>query len=406
MKNILLLTPIYPSLDLPYDTPVVHYFTKEWVKMGYNVCVVHYLVNFPKIVHWITIPFHRYLESKYASVVRHSQASEKEYVYEGVHVKRIPLLKYAPHTRYSKRQIEQAYSKTIDYCRQANYIPDVIISHWVNPQLEIMSMLKDYYNVPTCFVSHDSGTDLKTIYKSEAQNFINKIDVFGYRSDYIKKKFETTFRIKKPSFLCYSGIPQDMVSFNTYCNRDFSAINKFIFVGTLIKRKFPTEIIASLKTSFKDDFFSMTYVGDGAERNNILKEISKLSSTQKVVLAGKLPRNQVVEKLLDNQVFIMISRNETFGLVYLEAMARGCITIASYREGFDGIIKHGVNGFLCEAGDVQGLAELIDEIRNLPIEKINEISRNAIKTASELTDYNVAKNYIKIIEEYADSKDI
>ena len=38
----------------------------------------------------------------------------------------------------------------------------------------------------------------------------------------------------------------------------------------------------------------------------------------------------------------MISELETFGLVYIEAMAAGCITIASRNEGFDGIIKDGV----------------------------------------------------------------
>lgn len=39
MKRILVLTPVYPAQDIPKtDTPVVHYFTREWVKMG---CVVH-----------------------------------------------------------------------------------------------------------------------------------------------------------------------------------------------------------------------------------------------------------------------------------------------------------------------------------------------------------------------------
>ena len=50
MKNILLLSPLYPALDLPKtDTPVVHFFAKEWVKMGYNVRVFHYPSNFPSI---------------------------------------------------------------------------------------------------------------------------------------------------------------------------------------------------------------------------------------------------------------------------------------------------------------------------------------------------------------------
>jgi len=43
-KNILLFTTIYPAADLKYGTSAVHYFTREWVKMGYDVKVIHYQV--------------------------------------------------------------------------------------------------------------------------------------------------------------------------------------------------------------------------------------------------------------------------------------------------------------------------------------------------------------------------
>lgn len=394
MKSILVLTPIYPSPDLPYDTPVVHFFTREWVKMGYEVYVVHYLVNFPKIIHLFTRPFHNYLESKYASVVRHFQAVGKEYDYENVHVIRIPLLKYAPHTRYSQKEIKKAYDKTIVYCRKKNFNPDVIISHWVNPQYEIMNMLKKFFDVPTCFVCHDGGSDLLSIYKNEAVSFIDNTDVFGYRSEYIKRIFETNFCIKKPSFMCYSGVPQKIVEGDLENIHDFSVVKDFIFVGTLIKRKYPAEIIPALKKSFGEDAFSMTYVGSGAEERNINKNKALLSDGQSVIQTGKLSREAVVQRLDASQVFIMISCSETFGLVYLEAMARGCITIASYKEGFDGIIKHGVNGFLCEAGDIEALANVISEIRQKSSSQLKKISYNAIQTARKLTDSNVAKYYI------------
>lgn len=43
VKNILVLTSIYPADDIPKGwTPVVHYFTKEWVKLGHRVLVVNY----------------------------------------------------------------------------------------------------------------------------------------------------------------------------------------------------------------------------------------------------------------------------------------------------------------------------------------------------------------------------
>ena len=90
----------------------------------------------------------------------------------------------------------------------------------------------------------------------------------------------------------------------------------------------------------------------------------------------------------------MISKDEAFGLVYLEAMGAGCIVIAAKNEGFDGIIEHGVNGFLCTAGDSDELTKLISHINQLSVQELNLISNNAINTAHLLTDDIVARNYL------------
>ncbi len=58
IKKILVLTPIYPAEDLPKEfTPVLHYFTRQWVLEGYNVVVIHYPYNFPKLILSIAKPF-------------------------------------------------------------------------------------------------------------------------------------------------------------------------------------------------------------------------------------------------------------------------------------------------------------------------------------------------------------
>lgn len=47
LKSILVLTLVYPAQDMSKTvTPVVHYFTCEWLEMGYDVRVVHYSGNF------------------------------------------------------------------------------------------------------------------------------------------------------------------------------------------------------------------------------------------------------------------------------------------------------------------------------------------------------------------------
>ena len=102
------------------------------------------------------------------------------------------------------------------------------------------------------------------------------------------------------------------------------------------------------------------------------------------------------------ETFIMISDNETFGLVYLEAMSRGCIVIASKNGGVDGIIKDGYNGFLCEQGNKDELINICKNIRNMTIQEKKKISENAIETAFKFKDSEVARKYIENIikEEY------
>ena len=399
MKNILLLTPIYPAPDLPKNTPVVHYFTKEWVKLGYKVTVIHYLVNFPAIVHWAAKPIHKLLESKFGSVVRLEQAKSASYELDGVRVKRIPLCKYAPHTKYPAKEIKKAIKQTTEFCDHINFTPDVIISHWINPQLEIMDALKQIYQVPTCFVAHDTGRDLKTIFKKEAEHLLKNLDIIGYRCDYIKEQFESYFHVEnKPNFLCYSGIPENYISNYSSANREYNSCNRIIYVGTLITRKYPAKLIPAVAQAYPDKNCTITYVGEGAERKAIEKQATKYGMEENIKLLGQIPREEVIKQMQNNDIFIMVSKNETFGLVYLEAMAAGCITIASKNEGFDGIIQNGINGFLCTAGDDIELASILNKINAMSEIERSEISENAVKTAQILTENNVATKYINAVE--------
>ena len=78
-------------------------------------------------------------------------------------------------------------------------------------------------------------------------------------------------------------------------------------------------------------------------------------------------------------------------------MAKGCIAIGTQGQGIDGIVKHGKNGFLCKARDVDGLAKVISEIVSLPQDSLQQISKNAVAAAANLTDRKVAEHYINSI---------
>ena len=396
IRNILVITPIYPADDLPKEnTPVVHYFARQWAKMGCKVVVIHYPYNFPRIVHTLIQPFSKYVKQYFGmATVRTSYLHETEYSLDGVQVKRIPLKKYKPHGRYSTKTIAEGFTKTVSYLESIGFVPDIITSHWASPSLDLLPLLKEKYGVPVCYVDHLAGRDITPVFKGEAQSLLQGIDLIGYRSDYIKKTFEVQFHPQCASFYCYSGIPEEFLPTETKF-RPFDSITNFIYVGTLIKRKYPVEIIPALVKSFGNYAFKMSYVGKGTEDSNIRACAERYSVSDKVEMCGFMPREDVVRKLDESDVFVMISKNETFGLVYLEAMARGCITIASRREGFDGIIKDGVNGFLCEAGDPDELSVIISRIRIMAKEDLKKISHNAMMTARNLTDKKVAEIYLE-----------
>ena len=195
-------------------------------------------------------------------------------------------------------------------------------------------------------------------------------------------------------FLCYSGIPSRYLEMRKERSFD-TPLRSFIFVGDFIHRKYPSVIVPALKKAIPDGDFRVTFVGDGPDLDEIKRTAQGFED--RVHFAGRILRERIKDYYDAADCMIMISEREAFGLVYLEAMARGCITVASWCEGMDGIIKNGENGFLCAAGNAEELAEVIARINAMSPEERCAVSKNAVKTAESLTDKAVASAYAEIL---------
>lgn len=225
---------------------------------------------------------------------------------------------------------------------------------------------------------------------------LNSVDVVGFRSNPIKKEFLETFDEPKKHFICYSGVMDKYL--NHTSNQTFNGkLTRFLYVGTLINRKKVDTTLNALKTLDYQDF-NFKIIGDGPERLTLEQATHNLDLTNKVHFLGYLDRGEVMREMEECECFIMISSNETFGLVYMEAMAMGCLVIASINEGMDGIIQHGINGFLCKAGNVMHLSKTIREINLLSTEEKKKISINAMETAKLYSESNVALNYLNSVK--------
>lgn len=399
--KILVLSTIYtaPNIKIENNTNVVHYFAKEWVKQGHEVYVIHNYPIYLRIFHILASFASELIASKFnTSVTSFYQKVDYEYELDGVKVIRMPLFKPFPHGKVPKSSLNKQIQKIFSFCDKNNFEPDIITSHNFYPHLEMVLKLNQNYfkKAKTCVVVHKQNFNmLNFIAGKDYKRLIKNVDIWGYRSLPIKNDFESFIGLTPNYFMCYSGIPSHFLNRNDVCKIE-KPINKFVYVGSFIKRKYPEKILSALQKTQIQDFY-LSYVGDGVNRNEIEKIIKSYKWENKVHLYGFLQREKVPEIIAKHQCFVMISKEETFGLVYLEAMSMGCITIASKNEGMEGIIIDGENGFLCTAGDDDELASIINKINNLPENDLNRISLNAKSTAIALTDEKVAQIYVNKI---------
>lgn len=400
MKKILLLTTIYPSPDfkIANSTNVVHYFAREWINMGYDVRVVFNYPIYIQILHWVAKACKNVLASKFnTSVTVHYTNEDFEFIMDGVKVVRMPLYKPLPHGAVPQKQLDKQVEKIHDYCVGENFVPDVIVAHNFYPHIPMVNALRDKYfkTCRTAIVIHKQRLQMLDYIPKEQ---IDKIDLWGFRSMPLKNEFEKVAGGRKNHFMCYSGIPAVFLHQEVARNFD-KPLSHFVYVGSFIRRKHADKVVDALYDVGLP--FTLDFVGDGANKHKMVRKVMKYGLANSVTFHGFVDRAIVPNIVKNAECFVMISEEETFGLVYLEAMSMGCLTIASRGEGMDGIITDGENGFLCQAGDAHDLAKTIKRINTLSSDEKNRISANARQTAIRLTDTAVAKIYAEnLFDEY------
>jgi len=102
--------------------------------------------------------------------------------------------------------------------------------------------------------------------------------------------------------------------------------------------------------------FHLVIVGDGPDRGRLETIVRSTGLTEHVSFLGALPHREVLRYMAACDVFVLPSWRETFGLVYLEAMAAGKPVIGVREQGIDGIIEEGKTGFLVAPRSIHELA--------------------------------------------------
>ena len=394
--NILLLTTIYPepkSYGINSDTKVVHYFASEWVKMGYRVVVFHLYTNPIKQGGRMLSP------RKYGI---------KIYENEGVEVLFAEAQILLPHSfvPFKWQQKRWARCMTDKLIKESpDFTPDVISVHFpLSLHYFYSTIHKKFLQAPACAVFH--GSDIRELQKrkEEIPALLSSYDKFLFRSPMLMKKAVEMGMDENRSQLALSGIDASLVApleeIEVKASKPVPDEWRIAYVGKLNAQKRVDTIIKAvnkLKGSFK---IHLDIVGDGPDEN-VLKQLAEnLSMGDAITFWGQQTREASVKIMKEADVFVMVSKNETFGLVYVEAMCQGCIAIGSKGEGIDGFIVDGETGFLVEPANVDLLVERLCYVFQLNQVDRRKIIMQSYSKASQLTDKSAAKQYLDELTNY------
>lgn len=102
----------------------------------------------------------------------------------------------------------------------------------------------------------------------------------------------------------------------------------------------------------------LTVAGDGPDEAELRRRCAHLGD--RVRFLGRVAPDHVPKVFAEHDVFLFPSRFEGLGLALVEAMAAGCVPVASRIKGVtDFVVQDGVDGFLFSIGDISGAAHRI-----------------------------------------------
>jgi len=162
------------------------------------------------------------------------------------------------------------------------------------------------------------------------------------------------------------------------------------------------EFLIESLSKVKSDFFCV-FVGSDHGHKKFRKKIE-----QKIIkenLAGKIKfvgvcKDMPVAYAIANLVISASLRPEAFGRIAIEAQAMQKIIIATNIGGSLETIIDGKTGFLVEAGNVEKMAQLIDDALNLDASRSNQIRENARSHIEEnFSSKKMCEETIKIYKE-------
>lgn len=306
----------------------------------------------------VTAPVFRSMRGKPASVVNggygirsYTEENIPTYVYKSMYF--FPRLPYLDRHRWVR-----AGWKLFEHYVRDHGTPDIIHAHSMNHAGILAQQIHEKTGIPFVLTEHSSTYARKLIRNWQRPAMLQSAQQCSARIAVSKdfcRLLETEYggldwqyipNSLSPAFIR----PVDLA--NKPKNADFT----FCSVAHLNYNKGFDILLPAFAEALKTHpDLKLKIGGTGLIASQLHNLAAELGLENSVEFLGGLQNDQVLDLMFRSNAFVLASRNETFGVVFIEALSQG-LPVAATRCGGPQTIINENNGILVPVGDVQALA--------------------------------------------------
>lgn len=239
------------------------------------------------------------------------------------------------------------------------YKSQYIHAHFADENAWIASVIADWTGLPFGITVHGYDVRHHPLPRRILSRVTSMAAAIVTVSEYFKAYASDELDVAPERiYVASSGV--DMSQFSPPKQRKTHDGCRLISVGRLEKIKGHDILLDALKLlKTQGHELSLTLIGDGKERDRLEILVRENALESIVHFLGNQPPESVITHLQKSDIFVMPSRDESFGVACLEAMATALPVVASRVGGLTEFIEHGVTGLLFQSEQAEELADAI-----------------------------------------------
>ncbi len=291
--------------------------------------------------------------------------------------------------------------------------PQVIYAHWFTPQAVVASWVSRWTGIPFVFTTHASDVDVWRRVPGIGARIVNSASRRARAISAVSTRSRdklTSFFAKSRSSVEVAVIPMGVDIPDPSAGPALRAGARerlgldgrrvHLFMGRLVEKKGVAYLLESLRT-VEDELgeWLLVIAGDGPLAEELRALSHELGLAERVRFVGFLTGAAKEDYLRAADVFVVPSIETADGdaeglpVALLEGLAHGLACVATNESGADGIISHGVDGFLCPQRDVQALAVSLLAVHSLDGPARDELSMRALSLAENFSWPQIARQH-------------